>query len=259
MTDSEQDEKATGASQGSPSRHAASTLAVPRSRGAITGILLIALGAWGALLPLIGPHFHFGYGPDHKTFDFTAARVWLQILPGAVALVAGLFILLGGNRISGSIAGYAAAAAGAWFVVGPTLADLRSRGYVGAALGGNDRQHLGSVAAFYGLGAVILFLAALVIGRLSVVGVRDVRASEKRHGRAEASTEEPPAFPATRDVPVTTTSVRATPAPALSSAAETDRTDTEVRDGTTGAPLPTGAVAGRGPDGPGATRDNDQA
>ena len=192
------------------------TLAVPRSRGVITGILLLALGAWGALLPLIGPHFHFGYGPDNSTFDFTAARFWLQILPGVVAAVAGLFIVLGGNRLTGSVWAYLACAAGAWFVVGPTLADLRTRGYVGLPLGSSDRQHLDAIATFYGLGAVIIFLAALTAGRLSVVGVRDVRTQEKRHAGTDQTTAEPvPAYPATREVPVTTTNVRPSQTPAV--------------------------------------------
>ena len=33
-------------------------LQVPRSRGAICGLLLVLLGVWGALIPLVGPYFH---------------------------------------------------------------------------------------------------------------------------------------------------------------------------------------------------------
>lgn len=205
------------------------SVAVPRSRGIVSGILLMALGAWGALLPLLGPHFHFGYGPDNSTFDFTAARFWLQILPGVVVFVAGLFILFGGNRITGSFWAFIACVAGAWFVVGPILADLRTAGYVGGALGGNDRQHVGAIAAFYGLGALIIFFGALTAGRLSVVGVRDLRASQKRHAARETP-EQTPVYPATREVPVTTTSVRPTETPAVETlpVADTETPDVET-------------------------------
>ena len=33
---------------------------IPRSRGAICGVLLILLGLWGGLAPFVGPYFHFG-------------------------------------------------------------------------------------------------------------------------------------------------------------------------------------------------------
>lgn len=155
----------------------------------------------GALLPLIGPHFHFGYGPDNGTFDVTAARFWLQILPGLVTFAAGLFLLVGANRITGTLAAYVACAAGVWFVIGPVLADLRTPGYVGLPLGSSDRQHIDAIASFDGLGAVILFLAALAAGRMSVVGIRDY--------------PNYPSYPATREVPVTTTQVRPSAAPAV--------------------------------------------
>jgi hypothetical protein len=33
-------------------------LRVPRSRGVLSGLLLVLLGAWGALVPFVGPDFH---------------------------------------------------------------------------------------------------------------------------------------------------------------------------------------------------------
>ena len=39
-------------------------LRMPRSRGAVSGLLLVILGAWGALIPFVGPHFNFAYTPD---------------------------------------------------------------------------------------------------------------------------------------------------------------------------------------------------
>ena len=42
----------------------AGMLRVPRSRGALSGVLLLLLGAWGALIPFIGPYFNYAYTPD---------------------------------------------------------------------------------------------------------------------------------------------------------------------------------------------------
>jgi hypothetical protein len=52
---------------------------IPRSRGAVIGLLLVILGVWGALIPFIGPNFDFAYTPGQA---WTAARGWLEVLPG---------------------------------------------------------------------------------------------------------------------------------------------------------------------------------
>ena len=36
----------------------AGMLQMRRSRGAASGFLLVLLGAWGALIPFVGPYFH---------------------------------------------------------------------------------------------------------------------------------------------------------------------------------------------------------
>src|SRR5262245_44482263 len=41
---------------------------MPRSRGAMSGFLLILLGAWGALIPFVGPYFNFAFTPDQEWF-----------------------------------------------------------------------------------------------------------------------------------------------------------------------------------------------
>jgi hypothetical protein len=38
---------------------------VPRTRGALSGVLLVLLGAWGALVPFIGPYFQLAYTPGN--------------------------------------------------------------------------------------------------------------------------------------------------------------------------------------------------
>ncbi len=153
--------------------------AIPRSRGALTGFLLLALGAWGALIPFVGTYFHYDYTPTSH-WTMTSARFFLEVAPGVVTAVGGLLLLTSGNRFSASFGGYAALAAGAWFVVGPLLAPLFRTGYLGTPTGGKTQVAVEQIGFFFGLGGVIVLLAAFALGRLSVVGVRDVAVAERR-------------------------------------------------------------------------------
>ncbi|MEU9839888.1 hypothetical protein AB0C69_11760 [Actinomadura sp. NPDC048032] len=156
----------------------AGTMRVPRTRGVLSGILLILLGLWGALLPLVGPYFHFGFTPD-DTWVYTADRLQLSIAPGAATVLGGLILLFSANRAVGMFGGWLAALAGAWFAVGPTLATLWNVPGVGAPLGASEGRRVAEqLAGFTGLGVVIVFLAALALGRFAVVGVRERRLEE---------------------------------------------------------------------------------
>lgn len=155
------------------------TWRVARSRGAVTGFLLVLLGVWGALVPFVGPYF--GYGYTSSTWDFTWGRFWLEILPGAAAIVGGLWLAASASRVTGPAGGWLAAAAGAWFVLGTALSRLWGGPMnVGAPSGGTTSRIVAQIGLFSGLGVVIVFLAALAIGRFSVQGLRDIRAAEKR-------------------------------------------------------------------------------
>lgn len=161
------------------------TLQVPRSRGALSGVLLIVLGAFGALLPLLGPIFDFGLAPK-KTWYWTASRWWLEVLPGAVCVVGGLLLLLAANRIMISLGASLGVAAGVWFIVGRDLASLFHLGTPSGPLSTNRSvAAIETLAAYSGLGAVILVLAATAFGRVSVRSVRDVRAAQRREVEAE--------------------------------------------------------------------------
>jgi hypothetical protein len=155
---------------------------VPRSRGALSGVLLVVLGAWAALIPFVGPYFNFAFTPaPNDAWHWTAGRGWLELLPGAAAFVAGLMLLLGTNRVSLTFASWLGIASGAWLVVGPVLAPR-----IGLNAGFPDPgsnvsvQTVESLLFYYALGAGILFFAATALGRLSVHSVRDVRAAQRR-------------------------------------------------------------------------------
>jgi hypothetical protein len=175
---------------------------VARSRGAGGGILLVLLGAWGALIPFIGPYFNFSFTPD-TAWTWTSARGWLEVLPGAATFVGGLLLLLSASRAMTMLGAWLAVAGGAWFIVGPDLQQAWSIGSPGQPAGTSDGIHSAeTLAMFSGLGAVILFLAAAAFGRLSVVSSRDVRAAERREqlaAREAEAREKPEVAAAQRD------------------------------------------------------------
>jgi hypothetical protein len=154
-------------------------LQMPRSRGAASGFLLILLGAWGALIPFAGPYFDFAFLSD-QSWTWTAARGWLEVLPGAVAVVGGLLLLGSRNRATAMLGGWLTVFAGAWFVVGRALAGPLGIGDVGVPVAvTDDKRAVLELAYFSGLGSLIIFLGAVALGRLSVRTARDVAFAER--------------------------------------------------------------------------------
>jgi len=161
---------------------------IPRSRGGVSGVLLILIGAWGGLAPFVGPYFRFAYTPD-KTWAYTSGRLWLSAVPGAAALLGGLLVVAASHRAVGGFGAFIAALGGAWFIVGgPVIALAVKNGSIspGVPLTGTlgslssvDRVFLEQFAFFTGIGVLILFFAALALGRFSVVGVKDAALAEQ--------------------------------------------------------------------------------
>ena len=149
-------------------------LTIPRSRGATSGVLLILLGLWGALVPFVGPVFDFAYDPDLGS-SWTAPRGWLEVLPGVVAIIGGLLLLRTRNRVTAMLGGWLSVIAGAWFVVGRVVATTLTIGVIDAPVADTATKTAWlELTYFYGLGAVIVFLGATALGRLSVRSERDV-------------------------------------------------------------------------------------
>ncbi len=157
-------------------------LRVRRSRGVLSGLLLVLLGIWGALIPFIGPYFHYAYTPD-KAWTYTTGRLWLDILPGAAAFLGGLIVLTSSYRPTAHFGAWLAALSGAWFVlgslIGPTWIGMHMT--PGTPAGDAASRALEQIGFFTGLGLVIVLLAAMAIGRFSVISVGDAR----RAARAE--------------------------------------------------------------------------
>ena len=180
-------------------------LRVPRTRGVASGLLLVLLGAWGALIPFIGPYFHFAYTPD-TAWSYTVGRLWLEIIPGVATVLGGLILLVTAIRPVAIVGACLAAAAGAWFALGPVIAPvwtgygtvgpnaIPAALYPGVPTGGPLHLVAEHLAFFTGLGVVIVFISALALGRLAVIGARDVEIVTSR----VAPDEEPVTVPASR-------------------------------------------------------------
>ncbi|HEX3803011.1 MAG TPA: hypothetical protein VHV75_09245 [Solirubrobacteraceae bacterium] len=132
----------------------------------MSGLLLVVLGIWGGLIPFVGPYFGYAFG-SHATWHYTTERLWLDILPAAAVVLGGLMLLRSGHRVSGTLASWLAMAGGAWFAVGPAVSRLweHGPGPIGGPLFGPTRQMLELVGYFYGLGILIVGLAAFALGR----------------------------------------------------------------------------------------------
>jgi hypothetical protein len=146
-------------------------LQMRRSRGAASGFLLVLLGAWGALIPFIGPYFHYAYTPD-AAWTYNTARLWLEILPGAAVFLGGILLMIATGRHVALFGALLAAAAGAWFTLGTTLSPLWNNH---VTLGGSPASStqfmriMEQLGFFSALGVVIVLIAGAAAGRIVAV------------------------------------------------------------------------------------------
>ena len=146
----------------------AGTLYIRRSRGAASGVLLVLLGAWGTIIPFIGPYFHYAYTPD-TAWTYTTARLWLEVLPGAAVFLGGVLLIIATGRHVALFGAILAAAAGAWFALGTILSPLWNNH---VTLGGSPASSamfmrtMEQIGFFSALGLVIVFIAGAAFGRI---------------------------------------------------------------------------------------------
>jgi hypothetical protein len=153
---------------------------VPRTRGGVSGALLVLLGLWAGLVPFVGPYLGYAYTPA-SVWTFTWPRLWLEILPAAALLIGGLGLLGAAHRATGALAGWLAAAGGLWLVVGPSLSMLwgHSPDPATAPTGASPlARSVQEIGFFYGVGAVALLFAALALGRFTVAHPWNARSGD---------------------------------------------------------------------------------
>lgn len=101
-----------------------------RTRGLASGMLLLVLGAWAAIVPFIGDYLDFAYTPT-STWTWTSGRGWYEVAPGAAAFVGGLLLLFSANRAVATLGAWLGIAGGAWLIIGPQLETLLDIGSTG--------------------------------------------------------------------------------------------------------------------------------
>lgn len=131
----------------------------------LSGLVILVAGLWGGLIPFLGPWFHFTLGPDHA-WRWTTGRLWLDVIPAAVAVVGGVILMGGGPRLSGRFGALIALAAGIWFAVGPDVSRLWNHGLTqqGATHGRHVITRVLEVVTLHtGLGVLIVAFAAYAL------------------------------------------------------------------------------------------------
>ena len=156
-------------------------LRMRRSRGVVSGFLLMLLGLWGGLIPFIGPYFNYAYTPD-TAWTYNTARLWLEVLPGAAVFLGGVLLIIAASRHIALFGAALAAAGGAWFTLGTVFSPLWNNN---VPLGGSPASATvvmriaEQVGFFTGLGVVIVAIASFAFGRIISLPVEAVPVVEE--------------------------------------------------------------------------------
>jgi hypothetical protein len=152
---------------------------IRRTHGITGGVLVALLGIWGGLIPFVGPYFHYAYTPD-KVWIYNTGRLWLEILPGAAALLGGLLLIGARSRHVALFGAFLGIVSGAWFVLGNVFAALwTTAAPAGVPASTATLQRAVEEAGFFaGLGIVLVLIAAWAAGRITAVpGLRTTEAT----------------------------------------------------------------------------------
>jgi hypothetical protein len=148
----------------------AGIMRIRRTHGILGGVLVALLGIWGALIPFVGPYFHYAYTPD-KAWTYDHGRLVLEILPGTVAFVGGVLLIYAFSRHVALLGAFFGIVAGAWFALGSVLSPLwTSATYAGVPVGTTTLMRtMEQIGFFTGLGVALVLVSAAVAGRITAV------------------------------------------------------------------------------------------
>lgn len=133
----------------------------------MAGLLVVLVGAWGGIVPYVGPVFGFN-GDGSAAWTWNLSHAMLSFAPGAVALGCGLIVLLAGASLAGrpvlAFAGLMVAVCGAWFIIGPLAWPVLK----GSSFFVTQRpltQLANWIGYSLGPGSLLIGLGAFVLGR----------------------------------------------------------------------------------------------
>ncbi len=149
-----------------------------RGRGlglGMVGLLILLAGAWAGIVPYVGPTF--GYSSHGQpSWQWNLQHSLLYLIPGAVAVVAGLLIIAaagrvarGHSRIGSGVVGVIVTACGAWLVLGPVVWPLfySSPVFTSGSAWDNFIYQLGYNL---GPGLVLVLLSGIAMGVTALTG-----------------------------------------------------------------------------------------
>jgi hypothetical protein len=149
----------------------AGIMRIRRSHGILGGTLIALLGIWGALVPFVGPYFHYAYTPD-KAWTYDHGRLLLEILPGAAAFLGGVLLVYAMSRHLALFGALLGILSGAWFTLGNVFVPLWTTNPSPAGVPASATTFMRimeQVGFFTGLGIVLVLLSAAVAGRITAV------------------------------------------------------------------------------------------
>ena len=147
----------------------AGIMRIRRTHGILGGVLVALLGIWGALIPFVGPYFHYAYTPD-KAWTYDHGRLLLEIVPGSVAFVGGVLLIYAFSRHVALLGAFLGIIAGAWFALGTLLAPLWTTANAGVPASSTTLMRTMEQTGFFtGLGVVLVLISAAVAGRITAV------------------------------------------------------------------------------------------
>lgn len=156
------------------------------------GIAVVLVGAWGALIPFVGPLFGYRMG-NVTAWTWSESHATLHLVPGVVALVGGV-LMLGAARRRARLGALLALLGGAWFILGPTFHPAWASENGMMMMGGSVWSGIASSLGYhYGTGVVIGALGAYALGVLASVtpvAARGTTAVPSSAGAAEPTDQE---------------------------------------------------------------------
>jgi hypothetical protein len=131
------------------------------------GLLAALLGAWAGIVAFVGPEF--GYRPTSAaSWQWTTANWLLHLVPGAVAVGAGLVVLAMARAVTPAsrgllrLAALCIVCAGAWLVVGPALWPVFESGRPYAAAASAQMSFTHQIGANLGPGILLVLLGGMI-------------------------------------------------------------------------------------------------
>jgi hypothetical protein len=180
-----------------------STSSVRVRRWPLTGVsvVLLALGACVFFLPLVGPHFGFGFDTA-GSWRFSALHWQMNMAPGLAIFVGGV-LMLASTGLLRRVGEIAVLAGGVWLLIGPSLRPVWSSTPLTPLPGTAWHDAWLWIAYFYGAGALAVYLAARAQAISTLRKVHTQTSSIRAPLRRAAPADDP--APAAVDEPAHTT------------------------------------------------------